>query len=141
MPETPNKVLAICLPQRQYVPCNHMASMLALGIRLGQNPCGFSNVALVAKGSSMLPHLRQQIADEALDVHKATHLLWVDDDHSLPENTVERLLAHDKPVVGINASTRSHPIKPTARLSIDEIAVQILKGNHHAKNHAGYVDA
>lgn len=120
-PTETKRVLALCLPQRQVVPCYHMASMLAMGIRLGQNPAGFNNVAIVAKGSSMLPHLRQQIADEALEEHGATHLLWVDDDHSLPSHTVERLLSHDKAVVGINASTRSHPIKPTARVALDEL--------------------
>lgn len=121
MSNAPRKVLAICLPQRQIVPCYHMASMFAMAIRLGQNACGFNNVAIVAKGSSMLPHLRCLIAEEALEKHQASHLLWVDDDHSVPEDTVERLMAHDRPIVGINASTRSHPIKSTARVSIDEM--------------------
>jgi len=112
--------LAICLPQRSHVTCHHAASLLGMGVHLGSNPGVFNQVSIIAKGSSLLPHLRCLIAEEAIEKHQATDLLWVDDDHSLPEDAVTRLLAHDLPIVGINASTRSAPVKPTARISLDE---------------------
>lgn len=114
------RVLAICLPQRLNVTCYQAASLLALGIRIGSEPMDFENVSIVAKGSSMLPHLRCLIAEEAIEKFNATHLLWIDDDHSFPEDTFHRLYRHKKSIVGINASTRSAPIVPTARLTLDE---------------------
>lgn len=117
---TDPKVLAICLPQRLHVTCYQAASMLAMGVHIGSQPLDFQNVSIVAKGSSMLPHLRCLIAEEAIEKWQATHLLWIDDDHSFPEDTFHRLYKHNKPIVGINASTRSAPITPTARLSLDE---------------------
>lgn len=116
----PRRRLAICLPQRQNVTCYYSASLLAMGIHLGSHPGPFENVSIVAKGSSMLPHLRCQIAEEAIGKHNATDLLWIDDDHSFPENTVDKLFMRDKAIVGINASTRALPIKSTARVNLDE---------------------
>jgi hypothetical protein len=71
----------------------------------------------------MLPHLRQQIAEEAIERHKATHTLWLDSDHSFPDLTAHRLLQHKRPIVGINASTRAAPILPTARKRLGEFCV------------------
>jgi hypothetical protein len=37
-----------------------------------------------------------------------------------PKTTIERLIAHDKPIVGVNATTRSIPVRSTAKnLEID----------------------
>jgi hypothetical protein len=41
-------------------------------------------------------------------------LLWIDGDHSFPSDTAHRLLAHKRPWVGINATTRAPPLVCTA---------------------------
>lgn len=121
-------IVALCLPQRSHVTCYHSASLAALCVRLGSQPCHqmhtpknpscddcVGQVSIVAKGSSMIPHLRCMIAEEAIEKWGATHLLWIDDDHNFPEDAFHRLYRHRKPIVGINASTRAAPILPTAR--------------------------
>ena len=54
---------------------------------------------------TVLPHMRQRLVDTALSMD-ATHMLWIDTDMRFPRNTFERLLAHDKDIVAINARTR-----------------------------------
>lgn len=48
----------------------------------------------------------------------ASHLLFVDADMMFPADTVERLLAHQRPIVGVTYNTRTNPttstIKPLA---------------------------
>jgi hypothetical protein len=45
---------------------------------------------------------------------KADAILWLDCDHTFPPDALLRLIAHDKPVVGVNYPRRSDPAKSTA---------------------------
>jgi hypothetical protein len=42
-----------------------------------------------------------------------THILFIDDDMVFPADTLERLLKHDKKIVGINCNSRGLPLKST----------------------------
>lgn len=44
----------------------------------------------------------------------ASHLLWIDTDQTFPPDALDRLLAHDKPIIGCNIPTRHDPVQPTA---------------------------
>lgn len=46
----------------------------------------------------------------------ATHLLFLDSDHTFSPDLLHRLLAWDKPVVAANCVTKSIPAAPTARM-------------------------
>ncbi len=46
---------------------------------------------------------------------KADYLLFVDADMRFPKDTLKILMAHDKDIIGVNATTRSEPVKPTAK--------------------------
>jgi len=51
-------------------------------------------------------------------VHKAlaeqcTHILFVDDDMTFPPDTLDKLLAHGKEIVGVYSFSRSLPLTPT----------------------------
>jgi hypothetical protein len=83
-------------------------------LRLGNVPCGIDQISTVAGSGSVLPSVRQGIAERAIEFHKATHLLWIDSDHTFPIDTAHRLLSHKRPWVGINATTRTPPIRETA---------------------------
>lgn len=48
-----------------------------------------------------------------------THLLFIDDDMTFPDDTIERLLSHEKMVVGVNSHSRMLPITTTVAF-IDE---------------------
>jgi hypothetical protein len=107
-------LLAVCLPQTETVRAEYALSLAAMMIRLGNEPCGVDQIATVAGNGSILPSIRQGIAERAIEEHKATHLLWIDADHSFPPDMAHRLIAHKRPWVGINATTRNSPIRSTA---------------------------
>ncbi len=50
----------------------------------------------------------------------ATHILWVDTDMNLPEDTIPRLLNHNKPIVGANYPQKTLDARPTAYRDDDE---------------------
>jgi hypothetical protein len=68
---------------------------------------------------SVLSNLRVAALKRAKKL-ECTHLLWVDSDQSFPRDTLHRLIAHDKDVIGANVATKTLPTLPTARVkSVD----------------------
>jgi len=81
----------------------------------GANRCattGGSFLLYTAPGTLIFSQ-RESLAKEAL-ADGAEYILWVDSDMRFPKNTLERLLAHGKKIVGVNAVTRRKPVLPTA---------------------------
>jgi cellulose synthase/poly-beta-1,6-N-acetylglucosamine synthase-like glycosyltransferase len=75
--------------------------------------------AIYTVNGTLIFDQRNKLAQAALD-DNCDYVLWVDADMRFPKNTLERLLAHDKDIVGVNATTRAVPVKPTAKnLTID----------------------
>lgn len=60
---------------------------------------------------SVITHARNQLVVNALtfDDPKVTHILWVDSDMTVSHTALERLIAHDKDVVGAFYSRRTSP--------------------------------
>ncbi len=54
---------------------------------------------------------RTWLVREALK-HKATHILFVDSDMEFPPDTLEKLLSHDKDIVGVEYYKRKLPLEP-----------------------------
>ena len=119
--------LAICLPQTETVRAEYTNSLAGVMLRLGNVPCGMSDVVTVAGSGSVLPSVRQGIAERAIELYKAETLLWIDADHSFPGDTAHRLISHKRPWVGINATTRVTPIRSTA---IDSKRKLVTTGPH-----------
>ena len=62
---------------------------------------------------------RQKLAVAALD-DGCEYILWIDADMRCPKTTIERLLSHKKDICGVNATTRTIPVKSTAKnLEVD----------------------
>lgn len=57
---------------------------------------------------------RNSLVRTAVD-EKCDYILFIDADMRFPKTTLERLLAHKKDIIGVNATTRMMPPKPTAR--------------------------
>lgn len=51
--------------------------------------------------------------------NECTHILFIDDDMTFPADTLERLLAHGKELVGVNSMSRALPLTTTVAL-LDE---------------------
>src|SRR5205823_6020553 len=68
----------------------------------------------IQEGSSAnLPWLRCDLVKAVLPAGP-DYILWLDVDHVFPPDALVRLLAHKRPVIGINQPTRSNPECPTA---------------------------
>jgi len=74
---------------------------------------------------------------------KCDYILFIDADMRFPKTTLERLLAHNKDIIGVNATTRMMPPKPTARnIQINEDgSVDWLEVFSNKKKGIGKVDA
>jgi cellulose synthase/poly-beta-1,6-N-acetylglucosamine synthase-like glycosyltransferase len=76
-------------------------------------------------------------------VEKCDYILFIDADMRFPKNTLERLLSHKKDIIGVNATTRMMPPKPTARnIQINEDgSVDWLEVFSNKEKGIGKVDA
>ena len=106
--------LTICLPQTEAVRSEYACALSLMMLRIGFENKGIDDVRITRCGGSILPSVRQTLAEKAIEENDATHLLWIDADHSFPSDTAHRLLAHKRPWVGINATTRVPPLRFTA---------------------------
>jgi glycosyltransferase involved in cell wall biosynthesis len=57
---------------------------------------------------------RNNMVESALE-EGADYVLFIDADMRFPKDTLERLIAHGKGIIGVNATTRSSPVKATAK--------------------------
>lgn len=77
---------------------------------------GYASIELrvVNVRSSILPKNRHDLVREAQRLH-ATHLLFLDTDHTFPRDLIHQLASHGKMVVAANCVTKQIPSCPTAR--------------------------
>lgn len=69
---------------------------------------------------TVLPDQRSDLAQHAVDAG-CDYLLWLDTDMRFPRDTLARLLAHKKPLVAANYTTRRLPINAVAKNYVAEI--------------------
>lgn len=74
---------------------------------------GALEIRFVSCQGTILGDMRNAIVEQAQKL-ECTHILWMDADMKFPADSLERLLAHNKPIVGCNYSRRRRPVKPTA---------------------------
>ena len=109
--------IGICIPSRGDMMIGtafDLAVMCGYDSRFRQGDQGVYTIA-----GTLIFDQRNKLAQAALD-DGCDYVLWIDADMRFPKNTIERLLAHDKDIVGVNATTRRLPVGPTAKvLKID----------------------
>lgn len=103
-----NSVVAICIPSMSTMCTDTALSVLALvqyETKRGVQVVTFNYQC------SVISHARNQLVIKALEFapEHITHILWVDSDMTMPYRSLERLIAHDKNVVGAFYSRRTHP--------------------------------
>ena len=59
---------------------------------------------------------REKIVKAAIEA-KSDYLFFMDADMKLPGNTIDRLLQHDKDVIGCNYHCRQHPLESTVKIA------------------------
>ena len=97
-----NPLVAIGVPSGDMVHADFAMALAMLCMSPGAPVC------LVNSRSSIVPLGRNQCVAAAQTV-KASHLLFLDSDMIFPADTLKKLLAHDKPVVGATYARRVPP--------------------------------
>jgi GT2 family glycosyltransferase len=115
--KTEGKKVAICIPSRGEMEIGTAFDLAVMCAYDSRNREGHQAIYTVS--GTLIFDQREKLAAEALK-EGADYILWIDADMRFPKNTIEVLLKHDKPIVGVNATTRTAPVRPTAKnLEID----------------------
>ena len=73
------------------------------------------DITLNQSRGTLLNDMRTHLVEQAM-LMGATHIMFFDNDMTFPPDTIARLLAHKKPMVGANYSTRRKPcVHPTTK--------------------------
>jgi hypothetical protein len=118
-------VVAIGVPSGDLVHTDFAMSLAMLCMNPG------AQVFMLNARSSLVAIGRNQCAGAA-QIMKATHLLFLDTDMSFPADTLTRLLAHDKDIVGATYSQRMPPFHPLTVTEEDE-HIHITSGLRRVK--------
>lgn len=112
-----NLKVGICIPSRGEM---EIGTAFDLAVMCGYDSrFRLGEQAIYTVAGTLIFDQRQKLAEAALK-ERCDYVLWIDADMRFPKNTIERLLAHDKDIVGVNATTRTIPVKSTAKnLEID----------------------
>jgi len=105
--------IAICIPSRGEMAIGtafDLAVMVGYDSRFRRG----HNAVYTVNGTLIFDQ-RNNLAQAALE-EGSDYILWIDADMRFPKNTIDRLLKHDKDIVGVNATTRSIPVKATAKM-------------------------
>jgi hypothetical protein len=107
--------VAVCIPAREQVHTWFAQSLaLAMGY-MGKNQPEV-DMRMYVNNGTILSEQRQALAKLAL-MDGADWTVWFDSDMRFPKDTIERLLAHAKPIVAANYPSRKMPaIEPTTFL-------------------------
>ncbi|MDR3424576.1 MAG: hypothetical protein P4M13_05795 [Alphaproteobacteria bacterium] len=125
MTTSPPPLIALGIPSGDFVHADFAMSLAMLCMNPG------APVVLLNARSSLVPLGRNQCAGAA-QIVKASHLLFLDTDMIFPADTLKRLLAHDKDIVGASYSRRVPPFHP---LTVTEEGehIQITSGLRRVK--------
>lgn len=112
--------ISILIPTHNNVPWQFAISLCNM---VGYTIANYADelaITVHCQASTYIHRARQALWNEAKE-YGAHYCLWMDSDHAFPMDSLVRLLAHDKPIVGINYSTRSQPLRYVAvkRLMVD----------------------
>lgn len=104
--------VAICIPARGQMEVTTAFDLTIMAAYMA----GKKNIDLNVYTSqgTLIFDQRNSLVRTAVE-EKCDYILFIDADMRFPKTTLERLLAHKKDIIGVNATTRMMPPKPTAR--------------------------
>ena len=132
--------VAICIPARGQMEVTTAFDLTMMAAYMA----GKKNIDLNVYTSqgTLIFDQRNSLVRTAVE-EKCDYILFIDADMRFPKTTLERLLAHKKDIIGVNATTRMMPPKPTARnIQINEDgSVDWLEVFSNKEKGIGKVDA
>lgn len=104
--------VAICIPARGQMEVTTAFDLTMMAAYMA----GKKNIDLNVYTSqgTLIFDQRNSLVRTAVE-EKCDYILFIDADMRFPKTTLERLLAHKKDIIGVNATTRTMPPKPTAK--------------------------
>jgi hypothetical protein len=72
------------------------------------------DIDLFTSAGTLIFDQRNNLVKTALEI-KADYVMFIDADMRFPKDTLKILMGHNKDIIGVNATTRSEPVKPTAK--------------------------
>ena len=106
--------VAVCLPSRDQVCTGFMNDAFRLAGYFGAKDVSKgAKLWLFTSQGTLIANQRQELVFEALQAG-CSHILFLDTDMRFPKDTLDRLLAHDEPIVAANYATRRMPVKTVA---------------------------
>jgi len=111
MAKKPQRV-AVCIPSRGEMEIGtafDLANMIKFDAKHRKG-----DTALYTVNGTLIFDQREKLVREAIN-DGADYILWIDADMRFPKDTIKRLMAHNKDIVGVNATTRSIPVRSTAK--------------------------
>jgi hypothetical protein len=72
------------------------------------------DINLYTSTGTLIFDQRNALVDSVIN-ERCDYLMFIDADMRFPKDALVRLLKHNKDIVGVNATTRSEPVKPTAK--------------------------
>jgi cellulose synthase/poly-beta-1,6-N-acetylglucosamine synthase-like glycosyltransferase len=104
--------VAICIPARGQMEVTTAFDLTMMAAYMA----GKKNIDLNVYTSqgTLIFDQRNSLVRTAVE-EKCDYILFIDADMRFPKTTLERLLAHKKDIIGVNATTRMMPPKATAR--------------------------
>ena len=104
--------IGICIPSRGQMEIGtafDLAVMCAYDAKTRQG-----SLAIYTVNGTLIFDQRNNLVRTALN-EGCDYILFIDADMRFPKDTIERLVSLDLPIVGVNATTRGHPVRPTAK--------------------------
>lgn len=104
--------IGICVPSRGQVEISTSFDLSALVNYTTKHTK--HDINLYTSTGTLIFDQRNAIVDSVI-TEKCDYLMFIDADMRFPKDALIRLLKHQKDIVGVNATTRSEPVKPTAK--------------------------
>lgn len=106
--------VAICLPCRDMVNTGFAYDLSRMMAHWAAKhvPSGHQLLIFTSQGT-LIVNQRADLAKNAVKAG-ADYILWLDTDMRFPKDTLDRLLAHKKPIVAANYATRRLPVDTVA---------------------------
>jgi len=132
--------VAICIPARGQMEVTTAFDLAVMSAYMTSKKQ--IDLSVFTSQGTLIFDQRNSLVRTAVD-EKCDYILFIDADMRFPKTTLERLLAHKKDIIGVNATTRMMPPKPTARnIQINEDgSVDWLEVFSNKEKGIGKVDA
>jgi hypothetical protein len=130
------KKIGVAIPSHAYWIADFgVCTTMAFATTALQAPPEGLELHIFNRVSSLLPDQRSHLVKE-MQKQNCTHIMWLDSDMTFPSDTILRLLAHNKRVVGVNYVRKYPPYLPTA---VDLNGKYCYTAPPPKKNHKGDV--